>query len=135
MAREQQAKGPDEQAAQASAKANAESQQASKVASAALEALRAAAASQPKTENLLVVTSADIAAYAEVFGESDAAKRLFCRGSYTVGAMEPQGEAPDTTMALSVPQVGRATTALKTSAPTEPAAVPLPVARPPARPR
>jgi hypothetical protein len=135
MAREQQAKGPAEQAAQASARANAESQQASKVASAALEAMRVVAASQPKTENLPAVTSADIAAYAEVFGESDAAKRLFCRGSYTVGTMEPRGEAPEATMALSAPQVGGAPAAIKTSAPTETSAVPLPAARPPALPR
>ena len=93
-------------------------------------------AAQPKTENLPVITSTDIAAYAEVFGESDAAKRLFCRGSYTVGTVEPQGAAPDA-MVLSAPQAEMAAAAIKTSTSAEPApvTVPLPAARPPSLPR
>lgn len=103
--------------------------------------MQAVAATQPKTENLPVISSADIAAYAEVLGESDAAKRLFCRGGYTVGATEPQGLAPDAaspaTMTLSAPDAETAPAAIKTSAPAEPSliAIPLPVARPPSLPR
>ena len=43
-------------------------------------AMQAAAASQPKSETLTPITAADIAAFAHILGESEAAKKLFCRG-------------------------------------------------------
>jgi hypothetical protein len=100
--------------------------------------MQAIAASQPKSENLAPITSADIAAYAQVLGESDAAKRLFCRGNYAVGlAIEPEAAAPvvaaSAVTPLSISDVETtAPTAIKASAPAEPilVTVPLPVARP-----
>lgn len=131
--REQQAKVPADTAAQLSAKAKAEFEQATSAANDALEAMRAIAADQPKSENLTPITSADIAAYAQVFGETDAAKRLFCRGNYSVGATtEPEVAAP-AAIKRSISDAETTTpAAVKTSAPDEPmpAAVPLPAARP-----
>jgi hypothetical protein len=140
--REQQAKIPADTAAQFSAKAKAELQQAADAANGALEAMQAIAAKQPKSETLPPITTADIAAYAQVLGESDAAKRLFCRGNYTVGtATEPEAAEPvvaaPTAIRLSTNDAETAAaTAIKASATAESAApmqttVPLPVARPP----
>jgi len=136
--REQQAKVPADTAAQFSAKTKAEFQQATDAANGALEAMQAIAASQPKSETLPPVTIADIAAYAQVVGESDAAKRLFCRGNYTVGTdTEPETTAPVVAAAVATTVSANdaepmASAAIKASAPAEPVqvTVPLPVARP-----
>ena len=69
--------------------------------------------------------------------ESDAAKRLFCRGSYAVGTTEPETATPvaDASAKIGVTAndaVTTASTTIKASAPAEPmlVTVPLPVARP-----
>jgi hypothetical protein len=49
--------------------------------------MRAAAAAQPKGEGLIPITSADIAALAQIVGESDDARKLFCRGEYAGGPL------------------------------------------------
>src|SRR5207237_9511467 len=96
-------------------------------------------ASQPRSETLAPTTAADIAAYAQVVGESDAAKRLFWRGSYTVGtvtepeAATPVAAAPAAITASAGGAETAAPTAIESSAPAEPmqVKVPLPAARPP----
>ena len=115
--REQQAKVPADAAAELSAKAHAELQQASATANAALEAMQTLAASQPRTENLPVITTADIATFAQVLGESDAAKRLFCRGNYTVGSSEPDAAEPDAATAATMSIGTRPSEPPKTEAP------------------
>jgi hypothetical protein len=79
-------------ASQASEQAAAEAKVASDAESALSDAVRAAAAVQPKGPGLLVVATADITALAHVIGESNEGKRLFCGGQ--TAAAEPAIAAP-----------------------------------------
>jgi hypothetical protein len=86
------------------------------------------------------MTAADIAAFAHVVGESEAAKKLFCRGPYTVGeSAQPESAPPVVATAGGGPIAAQpavmtpaATETTASTAKTERAngTVPLPAARP-----
>jgi hypothetical protein len=129
--RERQAKVPADTAAQGFAKAKTEQDDTASAAKTALEAMQAVAETQPKSEKLPPIAAADIAAFAHIVGESDAAKKLFCRGPYTVGEpAQPEPSAPVVATSGAAPVA--ATPAVVTPAATEtgPVTVPKPGARP-----
>jgi hypothetical protein len=122
-------------ASQASEQAAAEAKVASDAESALSDAVRAAAAAQPKGSGLLVIATADITALAHVIGESRDAKRLFCDGQ--IAAAEPAIAAPP---ALPLrPQPAAATPAVEARpAEFKPAAKPAeakPAAKPAPKPK
>jgi hypothetical protein len=97
--------------------------------------MQAAAASQPNSETLPPVAAADVAAFAHIVGETEAAKKLFCRGAYTLGEpAAPEPAAPVFTASATnalAPQPAAASAAAE-PAHAEPAIVTVPL--PPARP-
>jgi CCR4-NOT transcription complex subunit 4 len=132
--RVQQAKIPADAAAQTATRANAEYATAANAEKAALAAMQAAAATQPKSETLPPITTPDIAAFAQIVGETDAAKKLFCRGAYTVGEpAQPQstsGVAPLAAVPAVVAPVATDTAAATAKAEPATGTVPSPATRP-----
>jgi hypothetical protein len=90
--------------------------------------MQAVAETQPKSEKFPPIAAADVAAFAHIVGESDAAKKLFCRGPYTVGEpAQPESSAPVVATSGAAPVA--AVPAVATPAATtqaEPATVPAP---------
>jgi hypothetical protein len=85
--------------------------------------MRAAAATQPKGEGFIPITTADIAALAQIAGESAAAKKLFCRGEYAGGPM-PAATAASAVESAAPPHTGAKPASQNGTI------VPLPPARP-----
>jgi hypothetical protein len=115
------AKAQSDAAADVAAKAATIARHAADLAGAARAAMDAAAATQPKGEGLVPIAAADIAALAHVIGESEAAKKLFCRGEYAGGPHPAATTASATPVPLSSPA--------RESTPSN-VDVPLPLPRP-----
>jgi hypothetical protein len=121
------AKAQSDASAQEAALRDGEARAAANAANVAQNSMAAAAASQPRDERLLPITSADIAALEQVFNESDDAKKLFCRGQYAGGV----GLAPTP---VSAPAPALPAARPNDAAPAQNGAqVPLPPVRPPQR--
>jgi hypothetical protein len=113
-------------------KATAEWRAAANAEKAASEAMKAAAATQPKGEGLIPITGADIAALVHAIDDSDGAKKLFCRDGYAKATAVSVTPAPQAAFAPppAAPAAESAAPAVAAASP----AVPLPRAAPAAPP-